>query len=81
MPVLNVRDLSSSSTVAVKLTRGHLAPTEELDRLLNINVKGTFFAYKYAAIQLIMQGNGGRIIGAASIASKKGRSDVTCVLR
>ncbi|RDX44126.1 acetoin reductase family protein [Lentinus brumalis] len=50
----------------------HETPTEELDRLLNINVKGTFFSYKYAAIQLIKQGTGGRIIGAASIASKKG---------
>ncbi len=49
------------------------APTEELDRLLNINVKGTFFSYKYAAIQLIKQGTGGRILGAASIASKKGK--------
>ena len=31
-----------------------------------------FFSYKYAAIQLIKQGKGGRIIGAASIAGKKG---------
>ncbi|EJF59599.1 acetoin reductase family protein [Dichomitus squalens LYAD-421 SS1] len=50
----------------------HETPTEELDRLLNINVKGVFFSYKYAAIQLIKQGKGGRIIGAASVASKKG---------
>ena len=76
-----MRILSSSSTVAVKLTRRHVAPTEELDRLLDINVKGTFFSYKYAAIQLIKQGNGGRIVGAASIASKQGQSDVTYVLR
>ena len=48
------------------------APTEEVDRLLNINVKGVFLSYKYAAIQLIKQGTGGRIVGAASIASKKG---------
>ena len=48
------------------------APTEDLDRLLNINVKGVFFSYKYAAIQLIKQGKGGRIVGAASIAGKKG---------
>ena len=61
--------------VAVKLTRRYLAPTEELDRLLDINVKGTFFSYKYAAIQLIKQGNGGRIIGAASVAGKNGRLD------
>ena len=59
-----------------------LAPTEELDRLLNINVKGTFFSYKYAAIQLIKQGSGGRIVGAASIASKKGRGVLLlCVWR
>ncbi|TBU48046.1 acetoin reductase family protein [Dichomitus squalens] len=50
----------------------HETPTEELDRLLNINVKGVFFSYKYAAIQLIKQGKDGRIIGAASVASKKG---------
>ncbi|TBU59255.1 acetoin reductase family protein [Dichomitus squalens] len=50
----------------------HEISTEELDRLLNVNVKGTFFCYKYAAIQLIKQGKGGRILGAASIASKKG---------
>ena len=48
------------------------APTKELERLLDVNVKGTFFCYKYAAMQLIKQGNGGRIIGAGSIASKKG---------
>ena len=50
------------------------APTEDLDRLLDINVKGTFFSYKYAAMQLIKQGGGGRLIGAASMASKKGTS-------
>ncbi|EJF56345.1 acetoin reductase family protein [Dichomitus squalens] len=50
----------------------HETPTEELDRLLNINVKGVWFSYKYAAIQLIKQGKGGRIIGAASIAGKRG---------
>ena len=48
------------------------APTAEVDRLLDINFKGVFFSYKYAAIQLIKQGTGGRIVGAASIASKKG---------
>ncbi|KAI0738812.1 acetoin reductase family protein [Daedaleopsis nitida] len=51
----------------------HETPTEEVERMLNINVKGTFLSYKYAAIQLIKQGTGGRIIGAASIASKRGK--------
>ncbi|KAM5536283.1 hypothetical protein V8D89_010060 [Ganoderma adspersum] len=51
----------------------HETPTAEVDRLLDINVKGVFFSYKYAAIQLIKQGTGrGRIVGAASIASKEG---------
>lgn len=48
------------------------APTEELDKQLNVNIKGTFFSYKYAAIQLIKQGTGGRLIGASSVAGKKG---------
>ncbi|KAM5541266.1 hypothetical protein V8D89_005195 [Ganoderma adspersum] len=50
----------------------HETPTAEVDRLLGINFKGVFFSYKYAAIQLIKQGTGGRIVGAASIASKEG---------
>ncbi|KAI0642833.1 acetoin reductase family protein [Trametes meyenii] len=50
----------------------HETPTEEIDKLLNVNVKGTFFSYKYAAIQMIKQGKGGRIVGASSIAGKRG---------
>ncbi|KAI0775621.1 acetoin reductase family protein [Trametes elegans] len=55
----------------------HETPTEELDKILNVNFKGTFFSYKYAAIQLIKQGTGGRIIGASSIAGKKGLPEQT----
>ncbi|KAF6754102.1 acetoin reductase family protein [Ephemerocybe angulata] len=40
--------------------------TEELDRLLSINVRGTFLCYKYAGKQMIQQGRGGRIVGATS---------------
>ncbi|PIL34775.1 hypothetical protein GSI_02562 [Ganoderma sinense ZZ0214-1] len=50
----------------------HETPTAEVDRLLDINVKGVFFSYKHAALQLVKQGTGGRIVGAASIASKRG---------
>ncbi|KAF5390070.1 hypothetical protein D9757_003862 [Collybiopsis confluens] len=45
---------------------------EEWDRFFAINTRGTFLCYKYAAIQMIHQGRGGRIIGASSIASKRG---------
>jgi len=39
---------------------------------MSVNVLGTFLCYKYAGAQMIEQGKGGRIIGAASIASKQG---------
>jgi len=41
--------------------------------VLSVNVKGTFYCYKYAAQQMIAQGGGGRIIGASSLAGKKGK--------
>lgn len=36
---------------------------EDWDRLHAINTRGTFLCYKAAAIQMIKQGRGGRIIG------------------
>ncbi|KAF7344945.1 NAD-binding protein [Mycena venus] len=45
---------------------------EEWDRMMAINARGTFLCYKYAGIQMVSQGRGGRIIGAASVAGKKG---------
>ena len=45
-----------------------------------MNVMGVFFSYKYAALQMIKQGTGGRIVGAASIASKKGKLTVACLI-
>ncbi|KAI0682219.1 acetoin reductase family protein [Earliella scabrosa] len=50
----------------------HETPTEVFDNIINVNLKGVFLCYKYAAIRLIAQGKGGRIIGAGSVASKKG---------
>ncbi|EIM81975.1 NAD-P-binding protein [Stereum hirsutum FP-91666 SS1] len=41
-------------------------------RVWSVNVEGVLFCYKYASIQMIKQGNGGRIIGASSIVGKKG---------
>ncbi|KAK5054469.1 hypothetical protein LTR84_001360 [Exophiala bonariae] len=42
---------------------------EEFSLILNVNVKGTFICYREAARQMIAQGRGGRIIGAASLAA------------
>ncbi|KAJ7779165.1 NAD-binding protein [Mycena metata] len=44
----------------------------EWETVMGVNARGTFLCYKYAAVQMIKQGNGGRIIGAASICAKKG---------
>ncbi|KAF9459799.1 hypothetical protein BDZ94DRAFT_1267383 [Collybia nuda] len=45
---------------------------EDWDRISSINGRGVFLCYKYAAQQMIKQGRGGRIIGASSIAGKRG---------
>src|SRR3954447_2231795 len=45
---------------------------EDFDRLMSINLRGVFLCYQEAAKQMIRQGGGGKIIGAASIAAHKG---------
>jgi meso-butanediol dehydrogenase / (S,S)-butanediol dehydrogenase / diacetyl reductase len=44
----------------------------DFDRLMAINLRGVFLSYTAAARQMIAQGHGGKIIGAASIAAHKG---------
>ncbi|KDQ23432.1 hypothetical protein PLEOSDRAFT_171232 [Pleurotus ostreatus PC15] len=48
---------------------------EDWDALYAVNVRGTFLCYKHAADAMIKQGRGGRIVGACSIAGKKGFPD------
>ncbi|KAJ3981858.1 hypothetical protein F5890DRAFT_1416875 [Lentinula detonsa] len=45
--------------------------TEDWDKIFAVNMRGVFLSYKYAARQMIAQGNGGRILGASSIAGRK----------
>ncbi|KAF7760778.1 hypothetical protein Agabi119p4_10187 [Agaricus bisporus var. burnettii] len=45
---------------------------EEWDKCFDINAKGVFLCYKYAAQQMIQQGRGGRVIGACSQVGKQG---------
>ncbi|MEB3333097.1 MAG: glucose 1-dehydrogenase [Synechococcaceae cyanobacterium] len=40
---------------------------EDFDKVLNINLRGVFFATQYAAKQMIAQGGGGRIINISSV--------------
>ncbi|KAG1739901.1 uncharacterized protein EDB91DRAFT_1248661 [Suillus paluster] len=43
---------------------------ESWDNIMAINARGPYLCYKYAAIQMINQGRGGRIIGASSVQGK-----------
>jgi meso-butanediol dehydrogenase/(S,S)-butanediol dehydrogenase/diacetyl reductase len=45
---------------------------EHWDAVLGVNLRGCFFAMKYAAQQMIRQGGGGRIVSIASQAAKSG---------
>ncbi|KAJ8597666.1 NAD(P)-binding protein [Rhizopogon salebrosus TDB-379] len=45
---------------------------ESWDRTFSVNARGIYLCYKYAAMQMIEQGGGGRIIGATSLAGKMG---------
>jgi meso-butanediol dehydrogenase / (S,S)-butanediol dehydrogenase / diacetyl reductase len=47
---------------------------EDFDNLMAVNLRGVFLCYQEAARQMIRQGGGGKIIGAASIAAYKGFS-------
>ncbi|MCF6515427.1 acetoin reductase [Lactobacillus sp. S2-2] len=44
----------------------------QVERLLDVNLKGTFWGIQAAAKQFQIQGNGGKIINAASLASVEG---------
>ncbi|CEL53681.1 3-oxoacyl-[acyl-carrier-protein] reductase FabG OS=Bacillus subtilis (strain 168) GN=fabG PE=3 SV=3 [Rhizoctonia solani AG-1 IB] len=45
------------------------------DSFIGINLKGTLYCYRAAAIQMIKQGRGGRIIGASSLAGIRGMAN------
>ncbi|OAX36652.1 NAD(P)-binding protein [Rhizopogon vinicolor AM-OR11-026] len=47
------------------------ATVEDWERIMTVNATSAFLCYKYAAMQMVKQGCGGRIIGASSIAGKQ----------
>ncbi|KAL0950345.1 hypothetical protein HGRIS_010313 [Hohenbuehelia grisea] len=51
------------------------------DKIFDVNGRGTFLCYKYAAKQMVAQGQGGRIIGACSRSGKQGTVERTFNLR
>lgn len=48
------------------------ASVEDWEKVHSINALGVMLCFKYAAIQMIKQGRGGRIIGASSGSGKQG---------
>jgi glucose 1-dehydrogenase len=40
---------------------------DDFDKVLNVNLRGVFFATQYAAKQMIAQGGGGRVINISSV--------------
>lgn len=45
--------------------------SEDFDQIMAVNARGVFLCYQAAARQMISEGSGGKIIGAASIAAYK----------
>ncbi|KAF8148987.1 NAD-binding protein [Mycena galopus ATCC 62051] len=56
----------------VVCAQSYVSTVEEWNRMMTVNAQGTFLCYKYAALQMVSQGRGGRIIGASSVNGKKG---------
>jgi len=51
---------------------------EGWERGMRINTTSAFLCYKYAALQMVKQGRGGRIIGASSMVGKQGMTYQYC---
>ena len=69
MPMPGFPFLIGSWTVriAISVSSSNLTripdPRDNFERTMAVNVNGVLFCYKYAAIEMIKQGRGGRILG------------------
>ncbi|KAJ4174192.1 hypothetical protein NW754_004607 [Fusarium falciforme] len=76
MVAASVRELGPLTTMVANAGIAQVKPildvtTDDLRRMFDINVFGTFNCYSVAAKQMIKQGSPGKLIGAASIAAMK----------
>jgi NAD(P)-dependent dehydrogenase (short-subunit alcohol dehydrogenase family) len=65
----------SSSSIPLSVTKNiflYVASSDDLDHILTTNTKGVFFCFKHAALQMLHQGHGGRLIAACSLTGKQG---------
>ncbi|KAL5513914.1 hypothetical protein ACEPAG_2675 [Sanghuangporus baumii] len=51
--------------------------TEKFDKVLAVNARGVFLCFKLAALQMIKQGRGGRLLAASSLAGVQGNRSLT----
>ncbi|KAH7335769.1 hypothetical protein B0J17DRAFT_575649 [Rhizoctonia solani] len=66
----SILDSEENLRAQILLTDTHtpMSITDEVfDEVLNVNYKGVLYCYRAAAVQMIKQGRGGRIIGASSV--------------
>ncbi|EJD06783.1 NAD-binding protein [Fomitiporia mediterranea MF3/22] len=47
-------------------------PTDKLDTIYAVNIRGVFLCLKYSGLQMVKQERGGRLIAASSICGKQG---------
>jgi NAD(P)-dependent dehydrogenase (short-subunit alcohol dehydrogenase family) len=71
-PMFESELIVTSNMILLADRRSYLATAEEWDRTFAVNARGVFLCYKYAGIQMVKQGRGGRIIGASSVVGKRG---------
>ena len=79
-------EFGPSRLPCLRLTSSWPATANDLDRILGVNLRGTFCCYKYAGKQMIAQGRGGRIIGdppilVSRIVSLTRARNYRCMLR
>jgi NAD(P)-dependent dehydrogenase (short-subunit alcohol dehydrogenase family) len=72
--------ISVSGVLSILTATAFLVSDEDFDRTMAVNCKGVLYCYRAAAVQMIKQGRGGRIIGASSVWGLTGMSSSTNVL-
>ena len=75
--ILDCNGLSPPTATNTAGDNPFIALMEDWDKLFAVIAKGTFLCYKYAALQMIKQGRGGRIIGASLLSGKQGEHTIT----
>lgn len=79
------RTTTALGGVDIMVANAGVAPTSSLvemnvetwDHTIAVNLRGTMLCYKYAALQMIKQKRGGRILGASSLCGKRGAQQLS----